>query len=181
MRNMIDNEVPGLIIDIRSNPGGSLGLAIDFASYFFDREISLYDNYYYSEKSGVFESTGYPTKIKPAPLYFKGPIAVLVSSDCVSACEGFAYALQYDGRSVVIGHYPTAGAFGEVGLGQYSLPGGFSMQFPTGRPLSPDGKVVIEGSGILPDISVPVTLESSLGQTDTVLEAAVQALLDKLR
>ncbi len=181
IQNMIDNEVPGLIIDLRVNSGGSLGMAMDFAGYFFDREIELYENYYYNENSGKFEANGYPTRITPGPLHYQGPIAVLVSSDCVSACEGFAYALQYDQRSMVIGHYPTAGAFGEVGLGQYLLPGDFSMQFPTGRPESPEGKVIIEGQGVLPDKTIPVTLESALGQTDTVLEAAIQALLQKIQ
>lgn len=176
IKNLIDNDVPGLVIDLRVNSGGSLGLAMDFAGYFFDREAVLYENHYYNENTGKFEPTGYPTRIRPAPLHYKGPIAVLVSSDCVSACEGFAYAMQHDQRSVVVGHYPTAGAFGEVGLGQYSLPGDFKMQFPTGRPVSPDGKVVIEGVGITPEIVVPVTLESALGQIDAVLEAAIKAL-----
>lgn len=176
IKNLIDNDVRGLVIDLRVNSGGSLGLAMNFAGYFFDRETILYENQYYNENTGKFEPNGYPTRIQPAPLHFKGPVAVLVSSDCVSACEGFAYAMQHDQRSVIVGHYPTAGAFGEVGLGQYALPGGFKMQFPTGRPVSPDGKVVIEGVGIAPKIGVPVTLESALGQVDAVLEAAVKAL-----
>ncbi len=130
---------------------------------------------------GDFEPTGYPTRIQPAPLFYKGPIAVLVSSDCISACEGFAYAMQYDDRSIVIGHYPTAGAFGEVGLGQYKLPGDFTMQFPTGRPVAPNGELVIEGTGVLLDKTVPVTLESSLGQIDAVLESAIAELLEKIQ
>ncbi len=54
IQNLIDNEVPGLIIDLRANPGGSLGLAMDFAGYFFDQEIELYENYYYSDATGRF-------------------------------------------------------------------------------------------------------------------------------
>jgi C-terminal processing protease CtpA/Prc len=176
MKNLVDNEVPGLIIDLRTNSGGSLGLAIDFAGYFFDKELTLYDGYYYNQISGQFEATGFPTKITPAPLYFKGPIAVLVSPDCVSACEGFAFALQQNQRATVVGNYPTAGAFGEVGLGQYKLPDNFSMQFPTGRPVAPDGSIIIEGKGVVPDVTVPVTLDSVLGQGDTLLDAAIQAL-----
>jgi carboxyl-terminal processing protease len=38
MQSMVDNDVAGLIIDLRSNSGGSSGLAMDFAGYFFDRE-----------------------------------------------------------------------------------------------------------------------------------------------
>jgi len=181
IKNMVDNEVSGLIIDVRSNGGGSMGLAMDFAGYFFDQEKTLYDGYYYNENSRQFEASGYPTKIKPAPLYYNGPLAVLVSPECVSACEGFAYAMQQDNRSLVVGNYPTAGAFGEVGLGQYTLPDGFSMQFPTGRSVTPDGQIVIEGSGVVPNVTVPVTTDSVLGAVDSVLEAAVKALQEQIQ
>jgi C-terminal processing protease CtpA/Prc len=50
------------------------------------------------------------------------------------------------------------------------------MQFPTGRPETPDGELLIEGTGVVPDISVPVTEESALGEVDAVLEAAIEAL-----
>jgi C-terminal processing protease CtpA/Prc len=176
MTDLADNNAPALIIDLRANSGGSSGLANDFASYFFDKEINLYDTYYYNANSGKFEASGYPSKLKPAPLYYKNPIAVLVSPDCVSACEGFAYALHQNQRSIVVGNYPSSGAYGEVGLGQYKLPDNLSMQFPTGRSLSPDGQIVIEGTGVVPDITVPVTQDSVLGTTDTILEAAIQAL-----
>lgn len=181
MNNLVDNNVPALIIDLRANGGGSFGLALDFAGYFFDKEMTLFDGYYYNQNSGQFEATGYPSKIRPAPIYYKGPIAILVSPDCVSACEGFAYALHQNQRSTVVGNYPTAGAFGEVGLGQYKLPDNFSMQFPTGRSVTPDGQVVIEGKGVVPDITVPVTLDSILGTADTVLDAAVQALQKQIQ
>ena len=54
------------------------------------------------------------------------------------------------------------------------------MQFPTGRPETMDGKLLIEGVGVIPDISVPVTEASALNHTDAVLEAAVQAIQDKI-
>ena len=85
--------------------------------------------------------------------------------------------MSHDERATVIGHYPTAGAFGEVGRGQYSLPGDISAQFPTGRPLTIDGEVLIEGIGVQPDIVVPVTYESALGLEDAVLQAAIDFLL----
>jgi C-terminal processing protease CtpA/Prc len=175
-----ENEIPGLIIDLRNNSGGSGGIALDFASYFFDQEIPLYDGYYYSDESGEFESNGFPSSIKPGPLHYEGEIAVLVSPYCFSACEGFAYAMTQQNRSIIIGHYPTAGAFGEVGRGQYLLPDDLSMQFPTGRPLSPQGDVVIEGQGVKPDILVPVTEESASGQSDVILETAIDELLKKI-
>ncbi len=181
LQNLIDNVVPGLIIDVRANSGGSSGLAKDFASFFFDKEFLLYQNYYYNENSGAFEATKWPTRIEPAPQYYDKPIAVLVSSECISACEGFAYAMQQQGRSIIVGHTPTAGAYGEVGLGQYKLPGDLTMQFPTGRSQTEDGQLVLEGVGVVPDVTVPVTADSALGKVDAVLDAAVQALLDKIK
>lgn len=176
---LIDNEIPGLILDLRVNSGGSSGLSLDFAGYFFDQEIEVYEGYYYNENSQQFEPTGYPASILPAPKYYDGPIAVLISADCFSACEGFSYAMSLEDRSLLVGHSPTAGAFGEVGLGQYKLPEDLSLQFPTGRPITPDGDILIEGVGVQPDILVPVTYESAMGQVDAVLEAAIKALLEE--
>jgi C-terminal processing protease CtpA/Prc len=176
LENLIDSEVPGLILDMRANGGGASSMANDFAGYFTEGEIELYQRSYYNEKLGQFEAVDHPVRIKPGPRFYDGEIAVLVSPNCVSACEGFVYSLQQTGRATVIGHYPTAGAFGEVGRGQYTLPEDYSMQFPTGRPETLDGELLIEGTGVVPDIIVPVTIESALGQVDAVLEAAIQAL-----
>jgi len=132
-------------------------LATDFAAYFFDEEITVNRNAYYNDISGEFEYLDTDRTIEPAPLFYEGEVAVLVGPDCVSACEGFSYMMQMDGRAVVVGHYPTAGAYGEVGQGQYDLPEALSMQFPTGRPEALDGTVLIEGAGVVPDVLVPVT------------------------
>ena len=181
IKNAIDNKVPGLVIDLRTNGGGSSDLAMDFAGYFFDEAINLYRNMYYNEKSGQFEYTDTPVRVEPAPMLYHGPIAVLVGPDCVSACEGFAYALKQGGRSIIVGNFPTAGAYGEVGKGQYKLPGDLDFQIPTGKSLTPDGKVLIEGVGVPLDITVPVTEASALGTEDAVLNAAIQALQAKIK
>jgi len=181
IKNAIDNKVPGLVIDLRTNGGGSSDLAMDFAGYFFDEAINLYRNMYYNEKSGQFEYTDTPVRVEPAPMLYHGPIAVLVGPDCVSACEGFAYALKQGGRSIIVGSFPTAGAYGEVGKGQYKLPGDLDFQIPTGKSLTPDGKVLIEGVGVPLDITVPVTEASALGTEDAVLNAAIQALQAKIK
>lgn len=180
LSSIMEENVPGVIIDIRNNGGGSLGLAFDFAGYFFNEDFSLYRSAYYSNKTDAFEYQEHPARVRPAPLYYDGKIAVLIGPDCVSACEGFAYALSYGGRSTLVGHYPTAGAFGEVGRGQYQLPADISLQFPTGRPETLDGKLLIEGEGVKPDLLVPVTFESAVGDIDSVLDAAINALLEMI-
>ena len=105
---------------------------------------------------------------------------MLISPYCISACEGFSYAMHQEERAFMVGQYPTAGAFGEVGRGQYELPGDLSMQFPTGRPETLQGKLLIEGVGVQPDITVPVSEDSALGRSDAVLQAAIEALLERI-
>ncbi len=178
---MLDNDVPGLIIDVRVNGGGNGALALDFAGYLFDHEIDLDTGYYYSEETGSFEPLGVPSRIEPGPYYFKGPVAVLVGPDCASACEGFAAAVSYGGRATVVGNMPSAGMYGEVGRGQYELPGDITLQMPTGRPETPSGDLYIEGVGVVPDITVPITEASALGQVDAVLQAAEDAVSAEVR
>jgi C-terminal processing protease CtpA/Prc len=181
IQGLIDNNVAALIIDLRVNYGGSGGLALDFSDYFYDEEVVLWSRESYNELLGKFELGDFPARIKPGSLYYEGPIAVLVSPSCISACEGFAYALTSTGRAFAVGTAGTAGAFGDVGFGQYTMPGDWSMQFPTGRPIDANGNVIIEGVGIQPSIVVPKTLDSVLGLGDPVLDAAVQALLEKIQ
>ncbi len=178
---LIEFEVPGLIIDLRTNFGGSGGMASAFAGYFFNQEIILGQRSYYNEISGQFEDSPYQSRIVPGPMYYDGPIVLLVSPYCISACEGFANAMIQNGRATVVGHYGTAGAYGEVGRGQYEMPGGYSMQFPTGRSETPDGQLLIEGTGVQPDLVVPVTVDSALGRLDAVLETGIEHLLDIIR
>ncbi len=180
INQLIDNDVPGLIIDLRRNGGGNGSLANAFAGFFFDEEVILSQRSYYNERTQQFELEGIPSVIEPAPVLYEGPIAVLIGPNCVSACEGFAYALSRGQRAIMVGNFPTAGAFGEVGRGQYQLPGDLRLQFPTGRPETPDGRLLIEGTGVVPDIVVPVTEDQVLGRDDPVLAAAVEALLERI-
>jgi C-terminal processing protease CtpA/Prc len=180
LQNLNEYDIPGLIIDMRINSGGSLGLALNYAGYFFQEEFEVYISSYYNERLGEWEYDDHPTKIEPGPVYYDGKVAVLIGPDCISACEVFSAMLATNDRSIIVGHFPTAGAFGEVGRGQYEIPGGYSMQFPTGRPETLDGDLFLEGTGVIPDIEVPITYESALGASDAVLEAAIQALLVEL-
>ena len=132
--NIFDQyQVPGVIVDLRVNGGGSGLLADALPGYFIDEEVPLYQGYYYSDATGQFEPRGDVETIVPAPYTYDGPVAVLVGPACSSACEGFAYNLQVTGRATVVGQYPSGGLYGEVGAGQYLLPENIALQAPTGR------------------------------------------------
>ncbi len=177
LEKMIESgELTGLIIDLRVNLGGSGALARDFFGYFISEEIVVSRHAYYNHDLGEFEYGDEPTAVEPGPMTYSGPVVLLVSPYCVSACEGFAYWFTLNNRATIIGHAGTAGAFGEVGRGQYNLPGDISLQVPTGRPETLSGELLIEGVGVLPDVVIPVTYESAMGQVDAVLQAAINIL-----
>jgi C-terminal processing protease CtpA/Prc len=173
----VDNEVPGIIVDMRQNGGGS-PLGSFFASYFTTETIDLYKGYYYSEKSGEFETFGPGDQIEPnEDLNYSGAIAVLVSTACASACEDVSYALAQLPQTTVVGFTSTNGIFGEVARGQYLLPEGYNFQIPTGMSLTADGEVVIEGPGVVPDVRVPRDETTMINPTgDVVLDTAVAVL-----
>lgn len=176
IEGLIENEVPGLILDLRINGGGNGALALDFAGYFFNEEMVISRRSSWNERLGEWEYSDFPTRIIPGPMYYEGEVVVIVSPTCISACEGFVYAMSQNDRARIIGHAPTAGAFGSVGTGQYELPDEISMQFPTTRPETMNGELLIENRGVALDITVPVTFESAMGEVDALLQAAIEAL-----
>jgi C-terminal processing protease CtpA/Prc len=168
---LVDEEIPGLIIDLRTNSGGRSDLPIQFADIFrrggpLCRTITA---------GKQFEPSGEPVEISLPPFR---------EVNCCPGQPGLRKRLR---RRVSTqaepldcgGTLPTARTF-EVGRGQYSMPGDISVSF-NGKSLSLDGKLIIEGTGVIPQIVVPVTIESALGEEDAVLEAAIKALLDLIK
>jgi len=171
-------EVPGIIIDLRYNGGGTpLGLA----GFLTDQEIPLGQSYYYNENTQQFEPEGTPDKILPNGNQYRfDKIVVLVGPACASACEEEAYGFSQVPGAQVVGMFPTSSMFGEVSRGQFTIPEGFSMQFPTGRYLLPDGSLFLEGSGVQPTVKVPITLENVTSTDDVVLQFGERAVLQLL-
>jgi len=176
LQELLDAGATGIILDLRDNSGGLVQLAMSIAGRFFPDYARLF-NFYYADGSGGFAYRGFVEILPGAPTY-DGPVAVLVNEMTGSAGDLFAYAMQTDGRALIVGHTPTGGAAGEISDGQYQLPGALSMQIPTGRPVDPvTGETLIEGRGVAPDVRVPRTVENLLSPEDEVLGAAERALL----
>jgi C-terminal processing protease CtpA/Prc len=178
MQELNENSAAGLIVDMRSNGGGSGFLADQMAAYFFDEPLVLGNSGSYSEETGEFffdtqrEEKFY---LPPEELRYRGPVAVLVGPDCASACEFFAYNMTLEDRATIVGHYPTAGLGG--GINDFAMPDSLFVRFTVARAVNAEGEIHIEGQGVAPDIDVPVTVESLLDpEADPVLDAAIEAL-----
>ncbi|MDA0699174.1 MAG: S41 family peptidase, partial [Chloroflexi bacterium] len=176
-----DEEVPAIIVDLRQNSGGS-PMGAGLAAYFTKDEVELSRSYYYSERTGKFETYGPPATIEPdATLHYPGRLVVLVGPACASACEDMAWVLRQLPQTIVLGQFPTAGMMGEVGRGQYLLPADIQLQIPTGLDRDMQGEIVIEGVGVVPDLRVPVDMVSVLSGKDVVLDGALGALTQQPR
>jgi len=94
-------KVSGIIIDLRSNPGGSLEEAIKFTGLFIkDGPVVLARN-----PDGQVQVDSVPN---PEQLY-AGPLAVMINRFSASASEIAAAALQDYGRALIVGDISTHG------------------------------------------------------------------------
>jgi hypothetical protein len=175
-----ENQVPGVVIDMRVNSGGNGWLANQMAAYFFDEETIVGNTARYDDSTGEFymDISDEAPMIPPREeLRYKGPVVVMVGPACVSACEFFSYAMTVNDRALVVGQYSSNGAGGSVE--DLMMPENVSVRMTIGRAVDAQGKIHLEGSGVVPDVRAPVTVEAlkriSDGE-DVILEAAVKVL-----
>lgn len=173
-------EVPGVILDMRYNSGGSGWLADQMAAYFFTKEIVSGKGSSYDEVTGEFymDPAGEALMIPPREaLQYTGPVVVMVGPACVSACEFFSYNMTINDRATVVGQYPTSGAGG--GVEAFLMPENTYVQMTVSRQMDAEGNIHIEGGGVAPNVRVPVTAETfqrELAGEDVILEAAVKVI-----
>ncbi len=110
--------------------------------------------------------------IKGTGLY-RGPVAILVDAGSGGASELFTGLLQAHQRVTVVGRVSCGCLLGF--LGYAALPGGGRLAYSELGVVLPDGRR-IEGTGVVPDVPVPLTLEDLRLGRDRTLEAAVAAL-----
>ncbi len=180
IRALNQNGVPGLIIDMRQNGGGSGFLADQMAAYFFDEPLELGSTGYYNKETGefYFDERGIDRYYLPAEdLRYHGDIAVLIGPNCNSACEFFSYDMTIKERAAIVGQYPTAGLGGSVE--DFLMPENELFRFTIGRAVDMNGEIHIEGKGVPPTVDVPVDEETLFSKGDPILDAAVTYLDDE--
>jgi len=181
IRTMIQANVPGIIIDMRYNGGGSGFLADQLAAYFFQEEHVLgysatyneqIDDFYFDPRS-VDEFI-----LPPEELRYDGEVAVIVEPSCFSACEFFSYNMTIEDRAAIVGHYPTGGLGG--GVNDFFMPENLTIRFTVSRAVDPDYNIHIEGQGVAPTVEVPVTFDSIFSEADFLIGAAEEYLTEAI-
>ena len=156
LKSQATGRLSGLVLDLRSNPGGSLDEAVALSDLF------LTEGRIVSQRGRARgENIAYD-----AETVFRGdiaaglPIVVLIDAGSASASEIVAGAIQDHRRGVVMGER----SFGK-GSVQSLLPLGrdAALKLTTARYYTPSGHSVQEG-GITPDIAVPQLSDPDLAK-----------------
>jgi len=152
-------ELSGLVIDLRNNPGGVLSAAVEAASYFVDGGVIV------RTRGPSFGERTYTSRGNSVPNL---PLAILVNEGTASASEIMAGAIQDHGTGILVGRE----TFGK-GLVQeivMRLPDGGAIKLTTGEYLTPHSRTVHD-VGLTPDIPVEKKPEGAEGDPD--LDAAL--------
>jgi carboxyl-terminal processing protease len=146
----------GLVLDLRSNPGGLLTSAVQIADDVLDKGRIVSTRGRIPVSDTVFSAT-------PGDRLHGAPIVVLVDAGSASAAEVLAGALTDNHRARIVG----SRTFGK-GSVQTLLPleNGDSIKLTTARYYTPSGKS-IQARGIAPDVVLhPATGAPNGGHAD---------------
>jgi len=182
-----DNEMKGLILDLRSNPGGLLRESVNIVSLFVEKGNEIVST------RGKLKDWDKVHRALNAPIDGEIPLVVLVNRHSASASEIVAGALQDLDRAVVIGQKTfgkglvqqtlklTYNAQLKVTTAKYYIPSGRCIQALDYTHRNEDGSVgkipdslitefvtrngrlVYDGGGIDPDITTKSKKRSKIG------------------
>jgi len=145
LRTISENKAKGIVLDLRSNPGGYVSTVVQVASHFLDKGIVV---------SVVYPDGGKDTS-SVSPLSYKTdlPMVVLVDNYSASASEILAGALQDHQRALIAGQ----NTYGKGSINQLiELSDGSGIYITIARWATPNGNI-IEGNGIQPDTVLDFT------------------------
>jgi len=153
---------PGIIIDVRGNPGGIAGMGMGMAGWFVEeKNINM----------GTLRTRDNTLKlvINPRAPAYRGPVAILVDGLSGSSSEIFAGGVQSLPRVRIFGSRTVGATLPSLAE---RLPNGDGFQYAFASYISRNG-VELEGKGVTPDVEVRPTRDALLEGRDRAIEAAV--------
>ncbi len=138
-----ENEIKGLVLDLRNNPGGLFEQAIEVADVFLREGIIVSTRGRTEAETTVYRAHASDTT-------YAMPMVVLVNAGSASAAEIVAGALKDHRRALILGT-PTFGKGSVQTI--IPMPGGAGLRLTTARYYTPNG-TSIQATGIVPDIEV---------------------------
>jgi carboxyl-terminal processing protease len=155
-------DAPGLILDLRGNPGGLGFMAMSFGGWLTDRQgLTL--------GTMITRSGSIKFSLLPREKGFRGKVAVLVDEFSMSTSEILAGGLQDLGLARVFGRKTPGMALPST---VERLPHGSGFQYAFANYESADGKP-LEAFGVEPDEPIVLDRASLLGGHDLDVDAAV--------
>ena len=158
-----DQELEGLIIDVRGNGGGRVDLMLATIGLFVDGG-SIGNTAGRNRSSELTVPRG-----SLMPQFVNVPIVVLTGSETVSAAEMFAAGMQVLGRARTVG---TASAGNTENLLSHDLADGSRLWLAELAYQLPNGDL-IEGQGVQPDIEVDTEWWRYIPSEDPQIQAAI--------
>ena len=150
LRQQAGNNLKGLILDLRNNPGGLLDQAVQVSDDFLEQGEIV------STRARRADE-GQRWNAKPGDITDGLRVVVLVNGGSASASEIVAGALQDHRRAIVLG----TRSFGKGSVQPVMpIPGNGAIRLTTARYYTPSGRS-IQATGINPDIEVLATREEA--------------------
>ncbi len=166
----INSKSNKLIIDLRGNPGGYLGSAVNIGSWFIDEgKTILIEDSGNGAKQKIYRSHG------PRLFTDNLKLIVLVDGGSASASEILAGALKEHGIAKLVGEK----TFGKGSVQELvKITDETSLKVTVANWLTPNG-ASISLKGIEPDVKVEFTLKDFEAKKDPQMDKAIEILLAK--
>jgi carboxyl-terminal processing protease len=143
LRQQAGNNLKGIILDLRNNPGGLLDQAVQVSDDFLEQGEIVSTRARRQEDAQRWNA-------KAGDIANGLPVVVLINGGSASASEIVAGALQDHRRAIVLG----VKSFGKGSVQTVMpIPGQGAIRLTTARYFTPSGRS-IQGTGIEPDIEV---------------------------
>ena len=163
-----NRDADALIIDLRGNPGGVIGMLAGISGHVLDTVVSLGE---LRSRSGLLRFSSNPRRVdgtghRTTP--FAGPIAIIVDEFSASTTEFFASGMQAIGRARIFGS-TSAGQALPAAMGR--LPSGDVLMHVIADHSDARGRRV-EGIGVVPEQASPLRIADLRAGRDAALDAA---------